>query len=133
MRSFASWGDVSMSAVWTFCAILDGAKVQTPDVDTSPQLSKYRIRHIQDVVGTLLYYARSVYPALLATLSQITSRQSTTNEEVATMIKQLLDYIAAHPNSGIRYVASDMIINLHSDASYLSEPKAKAEQEATSG
>ena len=42
------------------------------------------------------------------------------------MIKQLLDYVATHPNARIRYVASDMILNLHSDASYLSEPKAKS-------
>ena len=42
------------------------------------------------------------------------------------MIKQLLNYVATHPNAGIRYVASDVIINLHSDASYLSEPKAKS-------
>ena len=42
------------------------------------------------------------------------------------MIKQLLDYIAIHRNFGIRYVASFMILNLHSDAYYLSEPKAKS-------
>ena len=42
------------------------------------------------------------------------------------MIKQLLDYVATHSNAGIRYVASDMILNLHSDASYLSEPKSKS-------
>ena len=42
------------------------------------------------------------------------------------MIKQLLDYVVTHSNARIRYVASDMILNLHSDASYLSEPKAKS-------
>ena len=41
------------------------------------------------------------------------------------MIKQLLNYVATHSNAGIHYVASDMILNLHSDASYLSEPKSK--------
>ena len=40
-----------------FKPIQYGAKVQIADVDTSPQLAKERIRHIQDVVGTLLYYA----------------------------------------------------------------------------
>ena len=42
------------------------------------------------------------------------------------MIKQLLDYVATHPSAGIRDVASDMILNLHSDASYLSEPKSES-------
>ena len=41
------------------------------------------------------------------------------------MIKRLLDYVATHLNAGIRYVASDMILNFHSEASYLLEPKAK--------
>ena len=103
-----------------------GAKVQIADVDTSPQLAKDRIRHIQDVVGTLLYYYRAVNPTLLATLIQIASCQSTATEEVATMIKKLLDYVATHSNARIRYVASDMIINLHFDVSYISEPKAKS-------
>ena len=109
-----------------FKPIQYGAKVQTADVNTSPNLAKDRIRHIQDVVGTLLYYARAVDPTLLATLSQIASRQSTVTEEVATTIKQLLDYVATHPNAGIRYVASGMILNLYSDTSYLSEYKDKS-------
>jgi hypothetical protein len=31
-----------------------------------------------------------------------------------------------HPNAKIRYQASDMILNVHSDASYLSAPKAQS-------
>jgi hypothetical protein len=33
---------------------------------------------------------------------------------------QLLDYLATHPDATIRYHASDMILHIHSDASYLS-------------
>ncbi len=40
--------------------------------------------------------------------------------------KQLLDYLATHPNATIRYHASDMIMNVHSDASYLSELDARS-------
>ena len=63
-----------------FKPIQYGAKVQTADVKTSPQLAKDCIHYIQDVVGTLLYYARAVNPTLLATLSQIASRQLTATE-----------------------------------------------------
>ena len=35
---------------------------------------------------------------------------------------QLLNYIATHPNASIRYCASDMILALNTDASYLTEP-----------
>jgi len=37
-----------------------------------------------------------------------------------------LDYCWTHPNAGVRFVASDMILALHSDASYLSEPDGKS-------
>jgi hypothetical protein len=39
-------------------------------------------------------------------------------------VKQLLDYLATHPNATIRFQASDMVLNIHSNASYLSETKA---------
>ncbi len=40
--------------------------------------------------------------------------------------KQLLDYLATYPNATIRFRASDMIMNVHSDASYLSESDARS-------
>ncbi len=39
--------------------------------------------------------------------------------------KQLLDYLTTYPNAIIRFWASDMIINVHSDPSYLSELDAR--------
>eukprot|EP00957_Ditylum_brightwellii_P008469 642079-Ditylum_brightwellii.AAC.1 len=36
----------------------------------------------------------------------------------------MLDYCHTHPNATLRFLASDMILTLHSDASYLSEKKA---------
>lgn len=37
-----------------------------------------------------------------------------------------LNYCATHPDAKIRYHASDMILHIHTDASYLSEPQAKS-------
>jgi hypothetical protein len=39
-------------------------------------------------------------------------------------VNQFLDYMWTHPDAVIQYRASDMILNVHSDASYLSVPKA---------
>ncbi len=36
----------------------------------------------------------------------------------------MLDYLATYPNATIRFHASDMIMNIHSNASYLSESDA---------
>ena len=41
-------------------------------------------------------------------------------------MNHFLDYCATHPNAGVRFVASDMLLCLHSDASYLSEYGAKS-------
>ena len=43
--------------------------------------------------------------------------------DVATL---LLNYAASNPDATVRWHASDMILHIHSDASYLSEPKARS-------
>jgi hypothetical protein len=49
---------------------------------------------------------------------------STKQTKAAT--NQLLDYLATHPDATIRYHASDMILHIHSDASYLSVSNARS-------
>jgi hypothetical protein len=39
---------------------------------------------------------------------------------------QLLDYLATHPDATILYHASDMILQIHSDDSYLSVSNARS-------
>jgi hypothetical protein len=41
-------------------------------------------------------------------------------------VNQFLDYMWTHPDAIIRYHASDMILNVHSDALYFSAPKARS-------
>ena len=47
-------------------------------------------------------------------------------EETERRVNQLLDYVATLPNAKVRFYASKMILNVHSDASYLSEHGAKS-------
>ena len=103
-----------------------GAKVQRTDHDTTPRLEAKRIKHIQDVVGTFAWYSRAVDPTMGATMSSIASRQSKGTEKLEAEVKHFLDYCATHPNAGVRFMASDMILCLHSDASYLSEPDGRS-------
>ncbi len=42
-------------------------------------------------------------------------------------VKQLLDYLATYPEATIHFRASDMILNIHLDAPYLSEPDARSQ------
>ena len=37
-----------------------------------------------------------------------------------------MDYLVSLPHAQVKFYASKMILNVHSDASYLSEPRAKS-------
>jgi hypothetical protein len=103
-----------------------GAKTQYAIDDDTPKLTKQQIREVQDIVGTILFYGRAVDPTLAAALSSIASQQAEATEATREACHQLLDYVATHPNATIRYLASDMILIVHSDASYLSASKARS-------
>ena len=94
--------------------------------DTSPLLDAADKRRIQQIVGSFLYYARAVDPTILMALSAIAAQQSAPTNETLGRVNQFLDYMWTHPDAKIRYRASDMILNVHSDASYLSAPKARS-------
>jgi hypothetical protein len=96
-----------------------------PD-DEAPATDAKRIKRIQQVIGGILYYTRAIDMTLLPALSAVASEQSTATETTEKHVKQLLDYLATHPNAKVRYHKSDMILNIHSDASYLSETKARS-------
>ena len=72
-----------------------------------------------------MYYACAVDLTTLITLSSIASEQARVTTITEQHIAQLLDYLHTHKDATIRYVVSDMILNIHSDASYLSEPQAE--------
>jgi hypothetical protein len=111
----------STDAPYNAAATQYGAKVQRVETDTSAPLSKSKIKCVQDIIGTLLYYARAVNPTLLAALSTIATRQANGTRAIANSCHHLLDYVATHPNAGLPYHACDMILAIHTDASYLSE------------
>ena len=60
------------------------------------------------------------------TLSSIAGRQAKATEKLKTEVNQFLDYCHTHPDARVRYLASDMILALHSDGSYNSEPNSKS-------
>ena len=104
-----------------------GTDAQRPlPQDTARRLEDDEIKPIQQVVGGVLYYARAVDLTVLAALSSIASEQSEATENTQKKVEQLLDYLATLPDAQLRFHASDMILNIHSDASYLSESRARS-------
>ncbi|EJK62273.1 hypothetical protein THAOC_17120, partial [Thalassiosira oceanica] len=104
-----------------------GARKQyAKEESTSPPLDKKGKRFIQQVCGKFLYYGRAVDSTLLMPISAIASQQANPTEETMRLTMQLLDYIASQDEAIITYSASDMVLAVHSDASYLSEPQARS-------
>jgi hypothetical protein len=101
-----------------------GAKTQYATTDETPPLTAKQCLTIQKVTGSVLYYARAVDPTMLMPLNDIATEQTKATEKTQAATNQLLDYLSTHPDATIRYHASDMILHIHSDASYLSVSNA---------
>ncbi len=100
-----------------------GEQAQAPiPVDISSKLSPDDIKQIQQIVGSILYYAWAMDITVLMALSSIAIKQTKGTTNMMEKAKQLLDYLATNPDATIWYHTSDMIMNVHSNApSYLSE------------
>jgi hypothetical protein len=57
-------------------------------------------------------------------LSTIASEQMKGTQKSMAKTVQLLGYLVTHPNATVRFHASNMILNIHLDALYLSEANA---------
>jgi hypothetical protein len=103
-----------------------GAKTQYATKDETPPLTATQCLTIQKVAGSVLYYARAVDPTVLMPLNDISTEQTKATEKTQAATNQMLDYLATYPDATIRYHTSDMILHIHSDASYLSVSNARS-------
>jgi hypothetical protein len=104
-----------------------GAKKQYAKTEsTAAPLDKKDKKFIQKVCGKLLFLGRAVDPTLLCPISAIAAQSAKPTMDTMTHTKQLLDYLATQDDAVLTYQGSEMILAVHSDASYLSEPKARS-------
>ena len=104
-----------------------GAKVHyAAGKDKSPAVSPAKKKFIQEVTGTFLYYARAIEATMIPALGSIATQHVSPTENTMKKAKHFLDYAASHPDAIIAYQASGMVLAVHSDASYLSESKARS-------
>jgi hypothetical protein len=103
-----------------------GAPIQYADPeDTSLPLDKAGITKLQQIIGTLLYYARAVDNTMLVVaLGTLAPAQTQATTQIMDAAIHLLNYAATHPDATIRVHKSNMILYVHSNASHLSKPKA---------
>jgi hypothetical protein len=105
-----------------------GSEAQAPlPTDESPKLDAKGIKRIQQIVGSILYYARAVDMTVLAALGTITIKQTKATQKTKDRSIQLLDYLASNQDAKVRFHASDMIMKICLDASCLSESGARSQ------
>ena len=96
-----------------------------PDPEKSDLLNKKATKIIQSIVGTMLYYARSVNPTMIRAINEISRVQSRPTQDTEERARTLLNYAATYPNTILRYKASDMVLHVDSYAAYLTMTEAK--------
>jgi hypothetical protein len=104
-----------------------GATIQyAKHTDQSRPATKDEQKYIRQVIGVLLYYGWAVDSTLLVALSSLTSVQSAPFAYTLELVKWLLNYAVTQLDAILTYEKSDMILAIHSDASYLSEAEARS-------
>jgi hypothetical protein len=84
-----------------------------------PLESPAQQRELQVVVGTLLYFARSVDPSIVTAVHEVGSVQAKLIVKDTRKMERLLQYVSSHQHCGIKFHASSMQLQIQSDASYL--------------
>ena len=93
--------------------------------------STYNVRDTKnppcdEVLGTLLFFARAIDSALLTAIGELATEQLQATTTTLNKLSQLLNNWAAHPDATVRFTASDMILAVESDASNLSVVKGRS-------
>jgi hypothetical protein len=102
-----------------------GAKKQYATQESMVTLLDNKAKQfIQQVCGKFLFLGRVVDSTLLCPISVIASQSSKPTEDTMQQTLQFLDYLATQEDSVLSYHTSNMVLAVHSNASYLSEPKA---------
>jgi hypothetical protein len=98
----------------------------TDDLNTSLPLSPERVKRLQQIVETFLYCASAIDSSMLVALGALAAAQTRATSNTEATITHFLDYAATHPDTAIRFHASDMQLHAHRDASYLSQPQSRS-------
>ena len=101
------------------------AAAEATDDEESPAVNKADKKFIQQVLGSFLYYARAVDLTILQALNAIAAEQAHPTKLTLQRVHQFLDYMATNPDATIRYHASNMVLNAHSNASFHSASRAR--------
>ncbi len=93
----------------------------------APLLDNKAKGFIQQVCDKFLFLGIAVDSTLLCPISAIALQSSKPIEDTMQQTLQLLNYLATQEDAVLSYHASNMMLAVHSDTSYLSKPKAQSQ------
>ena len=94
--------------------------------NTAEPLIDEQLKSCREIIGTLLYYARAIDVSLLPAITTIVSELAQPTVIQLEQVKRLLAYAATFPDNRLVFRKSDMILRVHSDASYLSRSHGRS-------
>ena len=97
---------------------------ERPEDDTSPALSPMRVKRLQSIIGTFQHFSRALDVTMVCPISKLATAPHT--EKTERMADHFLNYVYTWPEPRIIFYASDMLLQIHSDASYNSETRARS-------
>jgi hypothetical protein len=98
-----------------------GKDAQLTHQESEIFLSEDRKQRIQQIVGCCSFYARAVDSTMLVATNRLGSQQAHPTDTTDNGADQLLQYAATYPVVKTVFRASDMILRISSDSSYLTE------------
>ena len=115
-------------APYPWVLIQYGAKKQfTTQESKAPLLNNKAKQFIQQVCSKFLFLGRAVDSTLLCPISAIASQSSKPTKDMMRQTLQLFNYLATQEDAVLPYHASNMVLAVHTNASYLSKkPKSRS-------
>ena len=93
--------------------------------DSSPRLPDPLVKHIQKVVGSLLYFAVALDTTILPAVTAIASAQAHPTRAVLEALDHLVGYVAYNQHNKVVFRASSMRMHCATDVSHQSRPGSR--------
>ena len=97
---------------------------QQPTHDSSPPASTVQKKELEIAIGYLLYYGRCVDGRVLPATCALSSSQTRATVRTVADLDRLLGFVSVHRNGSKVFRPSTMTLDVLTDASYLSRPRA---------
>lgn len=103
-----------------------GASSQVESTDTSPPATAAEQTHLRTAIGKFRWYGDAVDPILVTPLSKMANQQSAPTQNTMSELSRFLNYVDQFPDAHLTFRPSNMQLHIHSDASYLGDPKSRS-------